>query len=536
VFSIASFLRLDYLRQLYGVEPQKGGSLKWPGNTEMYKYPYNTGRRRQTPRNDEQFKSFLQRENIMQDPDNTLKKWRYGWPGENSPFKSVQKYNAPLMVPEARVLHVCENWLTRHFRCMGDSVIRDDMEYIRQGLNMSTSCGYPWSTQGYTNKRKLFDQNPEEVQRAYAQLRSELLKGNTADLYTLAAKRELRKVSKIEKDDFRTFTASSWRNTALGVALFGDMTSKFYDSNLDTWSFVGGSTFHGIWAKAMTKLMKHPNAFEGDFSNYDAILHRQWFEMLSRVFFSFFEEKEKTPENWILVKNYFEMIVAAYVICPNGDIFQKAQGNPSGSSLTIVVNTMIHYCLFVYAWIELGGPDDYEYFHDNVEALLCGDDSLWTCSDAVVEWFNIETCAAVWNTLGLTMKPENTKRGQMVWRSHAVFTLSFLSHTTIQIGDGTYLPVPDPEKVLSTMLYNSRCSRHLRWSYLKACALRVSSWCDKGLREIFHKYILYLLRERKDELLSPGAKDDPTWAEVDRCYLTDSDLYGLYTMGEGQAL
>jgi len=516
---------------MYGVNPLEGGGNKWPppDDQKMFRYKYGGGKFRVKDKNDLYFKRFLAEECKQNEPEKQFVKWRYGWPRDSSAFKSVLKYKSPLNCPKMSTLAVCHDFLLRHFRCMNNSRVNEDWQYLRENLNMSTSCGYPWNSQGYNTKRKLFEEAPDRVITDYAHMKKLFSQGNSSDLFTLAAKKELRKVKKIESDDFRTFTAASWRNTALGIALFGEMTNKFYASYDTTWSFVGGSTFHGVWNSMMRRLSKHPNCFEGDFSNYDAVLHREWFVMLSDVFFSFLSLEDRTEENRALVTTYFESIVDTVIICPNGDIFQKFQGNPSGSSLTIVTNTMIHYALFVYAWVELGGPENYVFFHDNVEAALCGDDSLWTCSNVVRPWFHLDACAAIWNVLGVIMKPENTK-------AIPLHLSSFLSHQSIVLSSGYFMPVPDYEKVMSTMLFNSNSCRHVRWSYLKACALRIASWNHMKLRDLFSRYISWLLENFSLELRSVDLNQGtPTWLEVEQVYMTDSQLYGLYTLGESSA-
>lgn len=251
---------------------------------------------------------------------------------------------------------------------------------------------------------------------------------------------------------------------------------------------------------------------------------------LSDVMWSMVRYSDRTQVNKRRWTNIFKEIAHSFVICPNGDIFYKTQGNPSGSFLTIVTNTIIHYMLFAYAWCLLH-PEvtSYEEFNHCVVLALCGDDSLYTVADECVSWFNLETITNVWQTLGILAKVEATGSGPLVERS-------FLSQKTLLIGR-TYLPYPDYDKTISSMIWHSRADEHIRWSYLKACALRLSTYFNLELRDVFDSYIRYLEIRFMPALTSPCANkggDIFTWQDVKSVYKTDDELNVLYSMAENR--
>jgi len=169
--------------------------------------------------------------------------------------------------------------------------------------------------------------------------------------------------------------------------------------------------------------------------------------------------------------NIFEEIVTSYVIMENGDIFVKTQGNPSGSFNTIVTNTLTLYMLFSIAWCHLV-PDsiDYDEFNDNVVLALCGDDNLGCVHPDYVEQFNVHTIIEVWKPLGVNAKSSAVSEGRLI-------DLSFLSNA-FGLVNGFAVPVPDTEKMISSMLFHTHSQYHLRWSYLKACSMRIVTFLE----------------------------------------------------------
>lgn len=186
--------------------------------------------------------------------------------------------------------------------------------------------------------------------------------------------------------------------------------------------------------------------------------------------------------------------------------------------------------LFAYAWVILCPREtSYEEFDSFVELALCGDDSLYTVSDEVVGWFNLESITNVWVGLGIMAKVEATGSGPLVERN-------FLSQSTIKLGE-CYLPYPDTDKAISSMIWHTRADEHIRWSYLKACALRLSTFWNAELRKTFSEYISFLELNYHEALHSPCSHkgfDIFTYEDVHSVYKTDDELYGLYTTGENR--
>lgn len=467
------------------------------------------------------------------------KTWRWGKPARTSGPRNIMRFRMPITDPEVDIWSTVESWAGQHFRHMDDSKIDWDYEYCMRNLNQQSSPGLPHS-RGYKSappfSKKCDYFNYEDGKHARENF-SDYCRMITSELYipcvlyTCAVKKELRKCSKIDKDEYRAYCAACVENSMAGNAITFDMNQKFYAAWHSSASFVGGSTFGGCWHQLFERLNKHPNATEMDVSAWDATLGQFLIESLSRVMWNFVRWQDRTPYNKVRWNNLFKEIYTCVIVCPNGDLFFKEQGNPSGSFLTIVTNTIIHYMLFCYAWLKLAPPNmrNYIQFHKHVELALCGDDSLMTTSDEVKSWFNMKNITAIWQSLGIKAKVEATGEGKLIDRQ-------FLSQRTY-CWRGTYVPYPDYDKVVSSMLWHTKAHLHVRWSYLKACALRMNSFFNPELQLLFRDYIRHLEQQYKTELHSDSrrTREDPfSWEEVFTVFKTDADIMHMYTTAESQ--
>jgi hypothetical protein len=467
--------------------------------------------------------------------------WFFGSPKPSAAYFAFRKYYKTLYPPLSEPWLRCQEWLLKKFKIMGDSRVNWNIDYVKSMLNKGSSPGYPYNRMDgvrppFVDKRAMLAY--EEGKYFEAELnryREAISKSNYTPVtfHTLTSKYELRKLKKILENNFRGYVAANCVNTAAGIALCGEMNNKLYEGWDTTPAFIGGSIYHGVWNKLFTRLNRHPHAFECDESNYDTTLSAELIYSLRDTMWFFLSSEDQTQEVRNQWNNLFAEIVESLVICPNGDLVRKWQGNPSGCFLTIVINTLVLYMLFCYAWIQLCPDDtDFDEFDNHVELALCGDDNLGTYSEEVKEWFNTFKVADVWETLGIVVKREAQSEGKLIDRN-------FLSHRTRFI-HGMYMPYPDADKVISSLLRHSYAKHHIRWSYLKACALRINSyWCVEA-RDIINAYLLYLERTYMEALRTPRNVNDNmdlfTWEEVHSVYKTDPEIRRLYTINEGSAL
>jgi len=468
--------------------------------------------------------------------DDAFSEWRFGYPTGTSVQKNLMRYRNPIIPPHKRKWRMAVEFAMKHFSMMNNSRINWDFDVCKQFVNPAKSPGFPYNRPydgrpGFAKKRDYLSyQGGEPARKDYEAYLERISKLNykPTSFCVASGKKELRKVSKIKADEFRAYLASNDDNTLAGIGATGEMNEKFYRSWPTSCSFVGGSFFSGAWDQMMKRLSVHPHAFEMDVSAWDSTLSREMIESFCEVMWSFVYFEDKTELNRIRFQNLFREIWQTLVLCPDGSLFLKNQGNPSGSFLTIVTNTIIHYMLFGYAWIVLnpdGENTTYDLFSNSVELALCGDDSLGTVEEDVFLWFNPKSIAQVWRSLGINLKDSAVSDGALIDRQ-------FLSQRS-RLMRGRYIPFPDHNKAVSTMIWKTRAHQSIKWSYLKACAMRIYTFNNLDSNRLFSSYINYLETDPKLGQMLRASKTDVngdilSWEIVHTVYKTDEQIMSLY--------
>jgi len=472
------------------------------------------------------FNMFLKRKNI---PKPT--KYRMNYSHLDLGYKSFSKYDKiqpNVVLPK---WNIAGEWMSRHFLPhMGNAAILDEETVIKY-MDKTTSNGYPASLE-YHNKTELLNSPAKAILIDFWDVIKDE-KPITVPIWTCSQKIEMRPIEKIIEGKIRTFTASPIEQSVACNRLCLDSNERFYSSANKMWSCVGISKFFQGWDSIYTRLNKHPNAFELDESDYDASIFQLALEGQMDFRWSCLQSDFRTPENYNRLRNVYYNIIHSYVVMDNGDLVQKHTGNPSGSSNTIVDNTMVLYRLFAYAFLILAEKYqvsvNYEYFHKHVEAALYGDDNTYTCSNEVVEWFNPTNIAIVWSNVGVTTKTPCDQPRKLN-------EVCFLSQGFKYFEEfHMYLPVPETEKVLASLLYGSNYD-DIRFHLLRACALRMDSWANIECRNIINDYIMWLRSVYKDKLHGTFKINEEvgiTMLEIDNAYKTDAFLSLLYTGHEG---
>jgi len=447
----------------------------------------------------------------------------------NSPAleKSILKYNRPQPVPELKQWNVALDWTERHFRRWLSSSRVESEEKILQEFDKSKSAGFPWNL-SFKNKKAFLavPANIEYLRKYWNSL-------HTADpfdsFWVASLKKEMRDIDKVRLNKIRSFTASSVEHVYATNRLCWDMNNKFYSTANKHWSFVGATKFYAGWDNLYKRLNRLPNAFELDESSFDASLFRD--AMMGQLYLRK-KFTNMTADEARKLDEVYRQIVDSNLVMDNGQVFTKETGNPSGSANTIVDNTMILFRLFAYAWIMLSQkhcPElcSYDAFMTHVEAALNGDDNTYTCSDAVVGWFNPTAIAEVWSQIGVetTTPDEKPRKLQDVM----FLSMRFQWYDKLQM----WLPRPDRARVMCSLREGSE-NLDIRWLMLRAMALRIESWPDEETRKDIQGLIQWIEQHYSSYLQgvvlrSPeGPQYDITYDMIDRGYKTDSELERLY--------
>jgi len=431
-------------------------------------------------------------------------------PNREAAFKSASKYDKNQPILDRGAWELAGEWTKLHFQPVmaGARVLPENV--VLNEMDKTTSCGFPWNKQFKNKSEFLADEKAKCALTDYWDLLT-LPQDVMVPIWTCSQKCEMRSNEKIAENSLRTFTASPFEHSCSLNRVCLDMNNKFYDGagsgRRHFWSTVGASKFLSGFDSIYTRLDVHPNAFELDESAYDASLFAEAMEGQAEIRFSFLCEQDRSEDNKIRLDSLYEQIIHSVVVLENGELVQKHTGNPSGSSNTIVDNTMILFRLLAYAWIVLCKEQErdtsYEDFMTHVEAALCGDDNTFTVSDDVVAWFNPTSIARVWCGIGVITKTPCSESRPL--REVQYLSNGFVYHDPL----GVWLPIPEAQKVLCSLMYGGDVD-DVRWHYLRACALRIDSWANPTCRSVISGYLEYLNTEYKEKLV--GSVDRPKGA------------------------
>lgn len=522
------------------------------------------------------------------DPDCSLN-YGYARPSCYTGYKGISGYNRkqPEQI-DSQAFNLADSWTERHFvGSMGGSHVIS-LEASVLHMDRSTSTGYPWNL-WYNNKGQMID-NLSSRQLLYPMLESfrdtiALEQPEIWSFWMVSQKYEMRALEKLrttyiapklpleelqsfEDEEFssiRVFVASPFEHNVTMNCFCLDMNNRFYRAGArgDVDSFVGRSKYRGGFNILWVRFGRHRLGFSCDGSKFDQSLFVKLMWSIALMRWRFIHSRYKDDRSRTQFFNLYMMAIFCYLVLEYGELVLKLTGNPSGFVNTIVDNTLALFKLLCYAWIRLAketfgeqmaswksdvntfnnmaidDPQRHkleqelvdERFSDrfgesamreNVVLAVNGDDSAFTVSVEAISWFNCKNVARIMSELGVKFTGEEEP---------VLYTqIEFLSQRVVNY-KGMYLPVPDRNKVLSSLVL---CSKNPdpRWTLLRAFALRIESWADPWLRDHIMDFITFMLQKYHSKLVGnvhvPGTQDTIPWSTIQKSFLTDYELELLY--------
>lgn len=485
-------------------------------------------------------------------------------PSLRSGYFSVSHYNKYQPEFNLSIWRESGDWTEKHFRPYMCGSLVSDWGFVSSQIDRSTSPGYPWNLKYGTKGAFLDDESCLSTLDEYWTALSS--PQPITSLWQWSQKYEMRPLEKLEQDPsgIRGFMCAAIEHVLSTNRLCLDMNNRFYRSNNKTWSFVGGSKFNGGFNSLMFRLGRFCFGFDLDGSKYDTCMFRAMMFDLARIRYSFLQQEDQTEENWCRINELYVQAVYSMIALEAGDVCFKTTGMPSGFGNTIVDNTIGLFRYLSMIWITLlhnefadnlkefernkillsqlprasdeykrvelaviafrdSGLFSYSYFIGNVEAGLNGDDNTFTVSEECLPWFNYKTIVPVFAALGLKIT-SNSEEPVMY------YDLSFLSQTVVR-HNSMWLPKPELNRTLSSLTLNC-ASLDVRWSLLRAFALRIESWACQDTRRLIMDYIDSLRKQYQRQFCGecpiPGTMTSISMVNIEKGFLTDRELEGLY--------
>lgn len=371
-----------------------------------------------------------------------------------------------------------------------------------------TSAGYPFKFQGCVTKEQFF-LHPDHHRLLQIDWMCCLQDDYVNQvIYDNIDKEEIRPLDKLEAGQHRSIMSPPVDHLITGQRLFADMNRRFVESHLLTSSAIGLSKTDGAWDRAIRKLAEFAQGFAGDEKAWDATLHAVVMSVCRDLrILALPSEKER-------IMHYYDVIINTLVRMPDGYVYRKRQGNPSGSVNTSYDNTIALFFVLAYCWI-LNCNDSYASFKRFVKALLYGDDNTFSVSPDYIEVYNLKTLGETMSLFGIVLKnPDDPPK--------PIAKLDFLSCTWQKMW-GYWLPIMAPEKLMSGMYY-SEYPTDPRMQY----DILLSYYMTNPFNPQFIKYVFSRM-----EVLYEYMTSDEVY-ERKNALPTPGDMFKLYTGTEAR--
>lgn len=224
-------------------------------------------------------------------------------------------------------------------------------ESIAQHLQLSKASGYPY----FTSKAESFEKD-----LAYAQL---VLAGARKP-HPCYAEARIQHGSEGPKQRLVWVYPSS--STMVEALVARPLIDKFL--KLRTPMVLGLHRY--MIASRMVAIHNCPYRVALDYSKFDASISRQLIQIAFRVFKTWFDDDDEVAQK--AMKCVLTQFIYTRIIMPDGEVYCKNRGVPSGSYFTQLVDSLVNYLAIQYVMWKV-----HRHPLANWAIMLLGDDSLF---------------------------------------------------------------------------------------------------------------------------------------------------------------
>lgn len=272
-------------------------------------------------------------------------------------------------------------------------------EHRVKGVNKKASAGIPFGGlvgDCVTDHGTIRD----DVRKLMAEIEIKARKGikGLDVMFKDCGKDELRPQEKVLKP--RIFAAGPVHFTLLIRKYFARLSSAFMAMRHETGVMIGINPTSEEWQKLYHRLRILKNVFDGDYSEWDGGMLKEFQEVLNEVL----SEESEEPEVAAVLLSFLSETIRV------GKDFSylTTHSVPSGHGLTSLYNSLINKMYQFYAWLELvGDPLGVSVvtlitlFEKQVYGPVYGDDVVLAVDDVISDKFNAISYSRVMRDLGL---------------------------------------------------------------------------------------------------------------------------------------
>nr|AGJ03164.2 polyprotein [Pigeon picornavirus B] len=297
------------------------------------------------------------------------------------------------------------------------------------GLDLNTSPGYPYCTQGVT-KRKL-------VANGYSKLIEGLDLHGYGLPYVTFLKDELRPIKKVEAGNTRLIECSSINDTCRMKMKFGRLFEALLCNNGVASGVAVGCDPEIDWTRFATEL--GDNVFAFDYKNFDASLSPMWFKALDKLLQRLGFDTEDLIIGLCNSTHIYE-----------NQLYRTVGGMPSGCSGTSIFNTIINNMILKTAALRAYRGLDLNSF----KILAYGDDCIMSYAYPL-DPEHIARTASMW---GLQITPAD--KGEHFQPPGPIEGVTFLKrgfkkHPSTDI---LYHPIVDEDEIYQSLAWTKKPS------------------------------------------------------------------------------
>lgn len=177
--------------------------------------------------------------------------------------------------------------------------------------------------------------------------------------------------------------------TLLEGMFAGPLLRSYSMSNVPM--YIGKSFLHGLPMKIDGMFIDNTHCNVVDWSSFDGSVSPDLIRIAFGVLQQNFKFDRETRNLWKFLISYF---IYTPIVFPNGDVYTKKGGIPSGSYFTSLIGSIVNFILITYLRMKLGNKE--------TEMYVLGDDSLFG-SDSPEDFSALSNLAE--KVFGMTINP-----------------------------------------------------------------------------------------------------------------------------------
>lgn len=380
-------------------------------------------------------------------------------------------------------------------------------------MNLSTSPGYPWSI--YYNTKQQYEIDCDFYNIYWHSL-------GTVDpivsFSTVSVKEEVVPIRKVYENKPRTFMSVDHNHVVAGHQMFSHQNDNLHSNYQYHPIKVGISPFHLGWEKLFLYMCGDniTHGWEFDGKQWDSSMSVDVLQFIRDFrIFCFEVDGPLCTSDKLRVCNWYRNASSGPCVLPDGAVYWRQTGMPSGISTTIDDNSFALTMIVYVAWdkrvpeafLNQAKLDKVAAFDKFVKMASIGDDLIVTASEVVHAFFNADVIIDVASELGYKLETPCVQARPLI-------ELSFCS-TSFIYEDGHILPQHDCHKIRASMLVKSR-SQLFQSTIERLGGLKTVAWPCKSCRQWF--------RELEDFLRQQHPISGYDWSPV----LSERELRNLY--------